>query len=31
VINHSNEELELLEAIVGRTTPPGFGRQSYDK
>ena len=31
VINHSNEELELLEAIVGRRTPPGFGRQSYDK
>ena len=31
VINHSNEELELLEAIVGRRTPSGFGRRSYDK
>lgn len=31
VINHSNEELELLEAIVGRETPPGFGKESYEK
>ena len=30
VINHSNKELELLEAIVGRKVPPGFGKQSYD-
>ena len=31
VINHSNEELELLEAIVGRKVPAGFGKQSYDR
>ncbi len=31
VINHSNEELELLEAIVGRKVPAGFGKQSYEK
>lgn len=31
VINHSNEELELLEAIVGRATPRGFGKESYEK
>ena len=31
VINHSNEELELLEAIVGRKTPEGFGKESYEK
>ena len=31
VINHSNEELELLEAIVGRETPAGFGKESYEK
>ncbi|MEM7564914.1 MAG: hypothetical protein AAF353_17980 [Pseudomonadota bacterium] len=30
VINHSNKELELLEAIVGRKVPPGFGKQSYE-
>ena len=29
VINHGNEELELLEAIVGRKVPKGFGKQSY--
>ena len=31
VINHDNEELELLEAIVGRKLPDGFGKQSYEK
>jgi hypothetical protein len=31
VINHSNDELELLEAIVGRRTPAGFGKESYEK
>ena len=31
VINHDNEELELLEAIVGRKVPPGFGKQSYER
>ena len=31
VINHSNEELELLEAIVGRKVPDGFGKESYEK
>lgn len=31
VINHTNEELELLEAIVGRKTPQGFGKESYEK
>lgn len=30
VINHSNKELELLEAIVGRKVPSGFGKKSYD-
>ncbi len=30
VINHSNKELELLEAIVGRKVPPGFGKKSYE-
>ena len=31
VINHSNEELELLEAIVGRKVPADFGKESYEK
>ncbi len=31
VINHSNEELELLEALVGRRVPAGFGKESYEK
>lgn len=31
VINHDNSELKLLEAIVGREVPAGFGRQSYKK
>ncbi len=31
VINHSNQELELLEAIVGREVPAGFGKQSYER
>ncbi len=31
VINHSNDELELLEAIVGRKVPPGFGEKSYER
>jgi hypothetical protein len=30
VINHSNKELELLEAIVGRKVPRGFGKESYE-
>jgi hypothetical protein len=29
VINHDNDELELLEAIVGRKLPKGFGKESY--
>ena len=29
VINHSNSELKLLEAIVGRKVPRGFGKNSY--
>jgi hypothetical protein len=31
VINHDNSELKLLEAIVGRDVPAGFGKQSYKK
>ena len=31
VINHSNEELKLLEAIVGRQLPPGIGKRPYNK
>ncbi len=31
IINHRSEELKLLEAIVGRSTPPGFGRGSYNR
>ncbi len=31
IINHSNAELKLLEAIVGRSTPSGFGRGSYNR
>lgn len=31
VINHSNEELKLLETIVGRDVPKGFGKESYDR
>ena len=31
VINHDNDELELLEAIVGRKVPPGFGKKSYQR
>jgi len=31
VINHDNEELKLLEAIVGRELPSGFGRRPYNK
>lgn len=31
VINHSDAELKLLEAIVGRKVPKGFGAQSYKK
>lgn len=31
VINHTNDELELLEAIVGRKVPPGFGKESYER
>ncbi len=30
VINHDNKELELLEAIVGRKVPRGFGKKGYD-
>ena len=30
VINHSNSELKLLEAIVGRKVPKGFGKKSYN-
>ena len=29
VINHSDAELKLLEAIVGRKVPQGFGKSSY--
>jgi hypothetical protein len=31
VINHNNEELKLLEAIVGRKPPKGFGAKGYSK
>jgi len=31
VINHSNAELKLLEAIVGREPPKGFGAKGYTK
>ncbi len=31
VINHGNDELELLEAVVGRKVPPGFGKESYER
>lgn len=31
VINHSDAELKLLEAIVGRKVPKGFGKNSYKK
>ena len=31
VINHSDSELKLLEAIVGRKVPKGFGKKSYNK
>jgi hypothetical protein len=31
VINHSNSELKLLEAIVGRKVPKGFGVKPYNK
>lgn len=31
VINHANDELELLEAVVGRKVPPGFGKESYER
>lgn len=31
VINHSNEELKLLEAIVGRQLPAGVGKRPYNK
>lgn len=31
VINHSDAELKLLEAIVGRKVPSGFGKGSYKK
>jgi len=31
VINHSNEELKLLEAIVGRRLPAGVGKRPYNK
>jgi len=31
VINHNNSELKLLEAIVGREVPPGFGKRPYLK
>jgi len=30
VINHSNTELKLLEALVGRKVPKGFGKKSYN-
>ena len=31
VINHSNAELKLPEAIVGREVPKGFGAKPYNK
>jgi hypothetical protein len=31
VINHDNEELKLLEAIVGRKLPKGFGTKGYTR
>jgi hypothetical protein len=31
VINHDNTELKLLEAIVGRNVPKGFGKKGYTK
>ena len=31
VINHSNAELKLLEAIVGRKVPRGLGERPYNK
>ena len=31
VINHSDSELKLLEAIVGRKVPKGFGVKGYTK
>jgi hypothetical protein len=31
MINHSSEELKLLEAIVGRNVPKGFGTKGYTK
>jgi len=31
VINHNNEELKLLEAIVGRKLPEGFGKKGYTR
>jgi len=31
VINHSNDELKLLEAIVGRQLPAGVGKRPYNK
>lgn len=30
VINHDDSELKLLEAIVGRKVPKGFGKKSYN-
>jgi hypothetical protein len=31
IINHSNAELKLLETIVGRKVPKGFGEKPYNK
>jgi hypothetical protein len=31
VINHDDSELKLLEAIVGRKVPKGFGKRGYTK
>ena len=31
VINHDDAELKLLEAIVGRKVPKGFGKEGYSK
>lgn len=31
VINHDDAELKLLEAIVGRNVPKGFGKSGYSK
>jgi hypothetical protein len=31
MINHSDAELKLLEAIVGRRVPRGFGVKPYNK